>query len=243
MEKSESTLSRHHSMARVGETAAIRRFNIGPRFHSLHSSHSSRISFNSQLVHDATPRTSSLPPYQFNLLPMPAKQITLTEPYVACQNQLGEGCLWDPTTGLLHWVDIKRSQIHTLDPVSGNRLIDDYSDVDGMITSLVLRKDKPGVRARTLGSCMMADLLHFCSSSARIRHILQSSPKRRNLRIPTRRRSSASRPLSPETSAFPFLKSTHRTRKMARIASTMGLVMRSVDSGELTIDTSDTVQC
>ncbi|KAJ9117271.1 hypothetical protein QFC20_000417 [Naganishia adeliensis] len=75
---------------------------------------------------------------------MPVKQITLTEPYVACQNQLGEGCLWDPTTGLLHWVDIKRSQIHTLDPVSGNRSIDDYSDVDGMITSLVLRKDKPG---------------------------------------------------------------------------------------------------
>lgn len=76
---------------------------------------------------------------------MPAKQITLDEPFVACQNQLGEGCLWDPSTGLLHWVDIKRSQIHTLEPKTGYRSIDDYSDVDGMITSLVLRKDKPGV--------------------------------------------------------------------------------------------------
>jgi sugar lactone lactonase YvrE len=78
---------------------------------------------------------------------MPAKQITLDEPFVACQNQLGEGCLWDPKTGLLHWVDIKRSQIHTLEPKTGYRSIDDYSDVDGMITSLVLRKEKPGVRS------------------------------------------------------------------------------------------------
>ncbi|GHJ88610.1 hypothetical protein NliqN6_5012 [Naganishia liquefaciens] len=75
---------------------------------------------------------------------MPAKQITLEEPYIACQNQLGEGCLWDPKTGLLHWVDIKRSQIHTVEPKTGYRSIDDYSDVDEMITSLVLRSDKPG---------------------------------------------------------------------------------------------------
>jgi sugar lactone lactonase YvrE len=84
---------------------------------------------------------------------MPVKQITLAEPLVACQNQLGEGCLWDPTTGLLHSVDIKRSQIHTLDPKTGNRSIDDYSEVDAVITSLVLRKDKPGVSTALSSFC------------------------------------------------------------------------------------------
>lgn len=77
---------------------------------------------------------------------MPVKRITVDEPLVACQNQLGEGCLWDPSTKLLHWVDIKRTQIHTLDPKTGNRSIDDYSDsFDTMITSLALRKGQPGV--------------------------------------------------------------------------------------------------
>lgn len=76
---------------------------------------------------------------------MPVKQITITEPLLACQNQLGEGCVWDPSARLLHWVDIKRSQIHTLDPETGFRSIDDYSAVDGMISSLALRRDKPGV--------------------------------------------------------------------------------------------------
>ncbi|KAJ9106219.1 hypothetical protein QFC21_001363 [Naganishia friedmannii] len=76
---------------------------------------------------------------------MSVKQITLDEPLVACQNQLGEGCLWDASTKLLHWVDIKRTQIHTLDPKTGNRSIDDYSEsFDSMITSLTLRKDQPG---------------------------------------------------------------------------------------------------
>ncbi|KAJ9105133.1 hypothetical protein QFC19_003591 [Naganishia cerealis] len=75
---------------------------------------------------------------------MPVKQITVSEPLLACQNQLGEGCLWDPSTRLLHWVDIKRSQIHTLDPKTGNRSIDDYSEVNPMITSLALRKVEPG---------------------------------------------------------------------------------------------------
>lgn len=170
---------------------------------------------------------------------MSVKQITLTEPYVACQNQLGEGCLWDPKTGLLHWVDIKRSQIHTLEPASGNRSIDDYSEVYGMITSLVLRKDKPGVSARTRGGlASWLILLIAHSSSVRIRHILQSSPRLQNRRVPTPRRSSASLPLLLETSTFPSRKSIHRTRKTARIVSTMGLAMRSVDFGESKVKTS-----
>jgi hypothetical protein len=132
--------------------------------------------------------------------------ITLDEPFLPVQNDLGEGenanrcsklersggmmiycsypmvgCLWDSKTGLLHWVDIFRSTIHTLvhgprtrlvherrrhftktnyanhvpvsrlilldrlDPKTMNHSVDDYSECDTVITSLIQLKDGSGV--------------------------------------------------------------------------------------------------
>ncbi|KAG7528032.1 hypothetical protein FFLO_06452 [Filobasidium floriforme] len=70
--------------------------------------------------------------------------ITLDEPFLPVQNDLGEGCLWDSKTGLLHWVDIFRSTIHTLDPKTMNHSVDDYSECDTVITSLIQLKDGSG---------------------------------------------------------------------------------------------------
>ena len=161
---------------------------------------------------------------------MPAKQITLEEPYIACQNQLGEGCLWDPKTGLLHWVDIKRSQIHTVEPKTGYRSIDDYSDVDEMITSLVLRSDKPGVGCST--DYFKRTLTPFISSSsARIPLTSLSFPKPQSPQRPTLPPSSGLRHRWSATRALRFRKSTRKTRRMELIGSTTAHVMRSGVSG------------
>lgn len=122
---------------------------------------------------------------------MPVKQITIDEPLVACQNQLGEGCVWDASTKLLHWVDIKRTQIHTLDPKTGNRSIDDYSgSFDTMITSLTLRKDQPGVSASALYIYLLKiDALCTLNSSLELTPLtLRPSQLQRLPRLPTRPR-------------------------------------------------------
>ncbi|WWC91232.1 uncharacterized protein L201_006174 [Kwoniella dendrophila CBS 6074] len=50
------------------------------------------------------------------------------EVLLKCQNNLGEGVLWDSKTQLLHWVDIFRSQLHSLDPITSNHSIDTYPE-------------------------------------------------------------------------------------------------------------------
>ena len=41
------------------------------------------------------------------------------EAIVACRNQLGEGATWSSRRGVLHWVDIERGELWSLDPLSG----------------------------------------------------------------------------------------------------------------------------
>ncbi|MFJ3942419.1 SMP-30/gluconolactonase/LRE family protein [Streptomyces griseoaurantiacus] len=42
---------------------------------------------------------------------------------VRAEAELGEGPTWDAAAGRLLWLDILRSQVHTLDPVSGHRTV------------------------------------------------------------------------------------------------------------------------
>ncbi|WWC73124.1 uncharacterized protein I206_107090 [Kwoniella pini CBS 10737] len=48
------------------------------------------------------------------------------EVLLECQNNLGEGILWDSKTQLLHWVDIFNSQLHSYDPKEKTYSIDKY---------------------------------------------------------------------------------------------------------------------
>lgn len=42
---------------------------------------------------------------------------------VRAEAELGEGPTWDAAAGRLLWLDILRSRVHTLDPVSGHRTV------------------------------------------------------------------------------------------------------------------------
>ncbi|WRT69033.1 uncharacterized protein IL334_006016 [Kwoniella shivajii] len=48
------------------------------------------------------------------------------EVVLKCQNNLGEGVVWDSRTSLLHWIDIFTSQLHSYDPSNGYHSIDKY---------------------------------------------------------------------------------------------------------------------
>lgn len=45
--------------------------------------------------------------------------LNIEEPYVPVKNHLGEGPHYEPSTGILRWVDIIRNQIHTVDTKVG----------------------------------------------------------------------------------------------------------------------------
>ncbi|WVQ81222.1 hypothetical protein IAT38_003344 [Cryptococcus sp. DSM 104549] len=73
---------------------------------------------------------------------------------VAAQNDLGESVMWDSKTQLLHWVDIYRAQLHTLDPVTGNRSIDVYPESQ-CLTYISPRASQPGFIATLSGALVV----------------------------------------------------------------------------------------
>ncbi|OWZ30473.1 hypothetical protein C343_04172 [Cryptococcus neoformans C23] len=70
------------------------------------------------------------------------------------QNNLGEGVVWDSRTQLLHWVDIFRSELHTLDPATGNRSIDVYPQ-SPCLSYITPRANAPGFIATNASSLVV----------------------------------------------------------------------------------------
>ncbi|MFM8004727.1 MAG: SMP-30/gluconolactonase/LRE family protein, partial [Dolichospermum sp.] len=48
---------------------------------------------------------------------------------LAARSRLGEGPVWDSTTGLLYWVDIYNHRVNQFDPTTGKNLFFDVGDV------------------------------------------------------------------------------------------------------------------
>ncbi|ORY20308.1 hypothetical protein BCR39DRAFT_555385 [Naematelia encephala] len=68
------------------------------------------------------------------------------EVFIECQNDLGEGILWDSKTQLLHWVDIPKCELHTLDPKTKKYSVDSYPATKHL-TAVALRQSQPGLVA------------------------------------------------------------------------------------------------
>ncbi|KAL7421319.1 hypothetical protein Q5752_004204 [Cryptotrichosporon argae] len=66
------------------------------------------------------------------------------ELFVPCQNDLGEGIFYDSKTDLLHWVDINRVEVHTLDPITKKYSVDSYADESQFLTTVAPRASQPG---------------------------------------------------------------------------------------------------
>ncbi|KAK4684583.1 hypothetical protein P7C73_g5591, partial [Tremellales sp. Uapishka_1] len=66
------------------------------------------------------------------------------EVFLNCQNELGEGILWDSKRQLLHWIDINRSELHTLDTETKAHHIDHYPESE-YLSMIALQEDKPEV--------------------------------------------------------------------------------------------------
>ncbi|WVW79321.1 hypothetical protein I302_101289 [Kwoniella bestiolae CBS 10118] len=75
------------------------------------------------------------------------------EVLVKCQNNLGEGVVWDSKTQLLHWVDIFAAQLHTLNPSTGAHSVDKYPSK--CLTYITPRTSQPGFIGATEGALVI----------------------------------------------------------------------------------------
>ncbi|KAK8843332.1 hypothetical protein IAR55_006987 [Kwoniella newhampshirensis] len=76
------------------------------------------------------------------------------EHLLACQNDLGEGVVWDSKTQLLHWVDIPKGNLHSYDPTTRKQSIDHYPESKSL-SYITPRSSQPGFIATFVGSLVV----------------------------------------------------------------------------------------
>ncbi|WWD21151.1 hypothetical protein CI109_105633 [Kwoniella shandongensis] len=76
------------------------------------------------------------------------------EVVLECENDLGEGVVWDSKTQLLNWVDIFASNLHSYDPVNRTHSVDHYPE-SHCLTYITPRASEPGFVATLAGSLVL----------------------------------------------------------------------------------------
>jgi sugar lactone lactonase YvrE len=93
---------------------------------------------------------------------------------IDAQAALGEGALWDPSSGILYWVDIDGGLLHAYEPQRGT---DQVFPLGEMVSAVVVRRK---------GGLMLAlrhGLAHFSPASGRLEIVAQPDKDRPNNRF------------------------------------------------------------